>query len=148
MSEEYTRQEAAKLHAIEEQERFIGRLQLRADMNKRIAAMSKRELDHAVAELREMIKTDASQQMLPGMETPYEARKIPTWEETPISVVIGEKSIVEKLAEFNITTLGQLAAYTNADQPLTKVGLTEMQEAKVIESLQIYWNSRPDDKPE
>lgn len=145
MSTEYTRAEAAKLHAIEEHERFIDRLQLRSDIAKRVAAMSKRQLDHAVAELREIIKSDAGQQRLPGMETEYVPRQVPTWQDTPVSVVIGEKGIVSKLEEFNIKTLGQLAAYTNADQPLTRLGLTEMQEAKVIESLQIYWTSNPNE---
>lgn len=140
---DYTRQEAAKLQAIVNHESYIDKLQLRADISKREAALAKRQLDHAIAELRELIKSDASQQMLPGMETEYEPREVPTWKDTPISVVIGEKAIVEKLAEYNLTTLGQLATYTNADHPLTKVGLTELQEAKVIEALQIYWNSRP-----
>ena len=140
---DYTRQEQAKLQAIMTYETYVEQLQLRSDIAKRKSQLAKRQLENALAELRELIKSDPAQQRLPGMEEQYDAPKLPTWHETPISVVIADKSICEKLAEHNITNMGQLATYTNADQPLTKVGLSEQQEAKVIESLRIYWETEP-----
>jgi hypothetical protein len=139
---EYTRQEQAKLAAILSQEKYVELMKLRADMQKRKAALAKRQYEHAVATLMETIKSDSSQLLLPGMED-ADPPRIPSWEDTPVSVVVGDKACAEKLAEYNITTLGQLAAWTNAGEPLTKVGLTEQQEAKVQTCLEIYWNSEP-----
>lgn len=143
MTTEYTRQEQAKLQAIMTYEHYVEQLQMRADIAKRKASLAKRQLEDGLAQLRELIKSDPAQQRLPGMEEQYDTPSLPTWHETPISVVIADKAICEKLAEFNIHTIGQLSTYTNADQPLTKVGLSEQQEAKVIESLRIYWESEP-----
>ena len=139
----YTRQEAAKLQAIMSHEKYVEQLQMRADIAKRKYQLARRQFDDAVAAMRELIKSDPAQQQLPGMEDDYQELRLPTWHETPIHVVIADKAIVEKLAECNINNMGQLAAYTNADQPLTKVGLSEQQEAKVIESLRIYWETEP-----
>lgn len=143
MSTEYTRQEAAKLQAILNQEKYVEQMKFRADMAKRKAQLAKRQYDEAVATLIDTIKADSSQMLLPGMEDDNEPQKLPTWQDTPIHVVVGDKAIVEKLAEYNIRDLGQLAAYTNAGHALTKVGLTEHQEAKVVEALRIYWESEP-----
>lgn len=140
---DYTRQEAAKLAAIMDCEKHVDRLRLKADIAKRKASLAKRQYEHANEELHELIRADVQQTMLPGMESEPMERAVPTWQDDPVSVVVDDKAIVEKLAEHNITSLGQLAAYTNADQSLTKVGLTEHQEAKLVEALQLYWSDEP-----
>lgn len=140
---DYTRAEAAKLDEIERLQAHIERLELRATQSKRKAALHKRELDEANEELHELIRSDVVQLSLPGMESGPIIRKMPTWADSPVSVAVVNKDIVAKLAEHGINNLGQLASYTRADYSLTQIGLTEHEEAKVVESLQVFWSEEP-----
>ena len=125
MSAEYTRQEAAHYEAIRQHERFVEQMAMRHEMLKRTATLAREQHKHAVARLHELIAEDPAQMTLPGMEGELmERTAIPGWRDTPVSVVVSDKSILEKLASHAIATIGQLGEYTNSDHSLTSLGLT------------------------
>lgn len=138
----YTRQEAAKLQAIEQYEAYVAELETLAAIQKRKHKLAAERVDTAIAQMRRLINLDVTN-VLPGME---ESRLPPvpihaTWQDLPTSVVISDKEICQKLAEYNIETVGSLVIYLRSDSSLQDLSLSEDEEHEVLHDVQLYWNT-------
>lgn len=143
----YTRAEQAHYEEIRKQERYIRRLQYAEEAAKRSYKLAVEKRVAAQSDLHELILESADQRMLPGMDDMRIEREDigRSWTETPVSVVIHEKKIVDVLEDYALKVLGDLVNYCRSGRGLTKLdGIGEHEEATIIESLQNYWTANPD----
>lgn len=114
------------------------------DQIKRRSKILKEEVRWADDNIRTAIRADESQLTLEGMNDvgfpPDDEDK--DWRSTPLWVVIGRGPALEKLEQCGVMTAGELAAFTENRSLISDAGLSEAQEAKVIESLDTFFAGR------
>lgn len=143
----YTRLEQAHYDEIKQTEVWVHQLEYAEELAKRQYDTAKRRLKEGTVGLRNLIHAGPGDQpRLPGMDQERMQRETPPkrWEELPIGFAIHDKRDSTALIEFGIETIGQLAKYTNGGGKLIAIGgVDEHGEARIVEQLQLFWESNP-----
>lgn len=138
----YTKLEAAHYDEIMHQERAIRSIEFELEFAKENYAEHKARLKAAQSELRNLIHEGPdAQRRLPGLDhDPIVRETGPAWKRVPLDRIIGSGDLLKMLANAGITTVGEMADYSNSGKKLVSIkGIGEVGEAKIIEAMQTYW---------
>lgn len=128
------------LDLIRAWQRYRENTEFELDQLKRRSKELRDTINHADKQIRAAIHQTGGQQILDGMDDVQFPPTRPSWRDASLAVVIGDEAIIEKLEGAGLTNFGELADYTEQGGSLCKqVGLTEHQEHRVIEAMQVYW---------
>lgn len=134
------------LEVIRAWEKYREGIEFELEQVKRRAKMLRADIEHADQQIRKAIKCDESQQLLDGMDDVGYPPDRASWRDAPLEVVVGKGAILDKLKAKSLTTLGELADFTQAGNSLiSHIGLTEHQEHVVQEACNTYWGTHDAD---
>ena len=150
----YSQLERTHYEEIREQERLVRTIEYELEFAKQNYNEHKARLKTAQIELRELIHGGPdAQRKLPRMDHDDMEREPsesgPAWKRTPLDRVIGAVDLVNALKKAGLSTVGELADYTNSGRKLVSIkGVGEQGEAKVIEAMQRFWKEGVDEETE